>query len=893
MNSQTFRTGMDENKDAGATKSNGISIPQINLPKGGGALKGIDEKFQINAVNGTANLSIPLPISPARNGFSPQLSLSYNSGSGNSIFGLGWAVDFPMIQRKTERKLPRYREDNEEDVFMLRGEEDLVPYLVQDHTNWILREYNYEGYQIKRYRPRVEGKFAKIEMVTDPDQEVYWKLTTKDNIVTFFGRHANCRIADPEDSKKVFKWLPEFSFDNKGSCINYEYKEDSNLEEEARQKIPNRQHEKNRKNGYALFTNQYLKRIRYCNRVHYSGPNDNPFELQISGDIQYLFALVFDYGEHNIDRPAIDEAAGQEWNYREDAFSDYRAGFEIRTARLCKRILMFHLFEELGAEPCLVKSLDLDFQASSINQSGYAETTYLKSASQKSYIRNADGGYISRSLPPTEFFYNNVEWNEEIKKISKEELTNAPTGLIPPYHWVDYYGEGVSGIFTEQAGEWFYKSNLGITDGDGNIKFSTAKIIDTKPSFTGFNSGQLQFHDLDANGRKNVTTSFPGVYGYFELSEENEWDPYMGFEELPTNDLKDPNIRAIDLDGDGKPDLLISEENAWLWYPSTGKKGYRSAEFATKTFDEEKGPAIIFADGQQTIYLADLNGDGLTDIVRIRNGEICYWANKGYGCFSAKVSMSNAPWFDHPDNFNPQYIYLADLSGTGATDILYAGKHLCRAYLNLSGNAWSDAHVIDRFPVIENKSQLAVVDILGSGTPCLVWSSALANDENSSLRYIDLMNSQKPHILKKYVNNFGKETSISYKSSTYFYLKDKREGKPWTTKLPFPVQVVAQMTVEDKFTKTKFGNFYSYHHGYYDHSEREFRGFGRVEQVDIQEFGILGEANASSPYITRTENFFSHPLNQYRGFTRVLFWIVKSCSLNLVKNILFCFCIIS
>lgn len=30
-----------------ATKSNAIEIPQISLPKGGGTLKGIDEKFDV------------------------------------------------------------------------------------------------------------------------------------------------------------------------------------------------------------------------------------------------------------------------------------------------------------------------------------------------------------------------------------------------------------------------------------------------------------------------------------------------------------------------------------------------------------------------------------------------------------------------------------------------------------------------------------------------------------------------------------------------------------------------------------------------------------------------------------------------------------------------------
>jgi len=78
--------------DGGITKSNAIEVPSIALPKGGGAIKGIDEKFSVNAVNGTASFSIPLPFAPAR-GASPALSLSYNSGSGNGIFELGWTIN--------------------------------------------------------------------------------------------------------------------------------------------------------------------------------------------------------------------------------------------------------------------------------------------------------------------------------------------------------------------------------------------------------------------------------------------------------------------------------------------------------------------------------------------------------------------------------------------------------------------------------------------------------------------------------------------------------------------------------------------------------------------------------------------------------------------------------
>ena len=123
--------------DGGQTKSNAIEVPSINLPKGGGAIKGIDEKFSVNAVNGTASFSIPLPLSPNRNGFTPALSLSYNSGAGNGLFGIGWDLDLPAMQRRTDKKLPRYFDSNDledagkEDSFMFSGVEELVPFCVQ------------------------------------------------------------------------------------------------------------------------------------------------------------------------------------------------------------------------------------------------------------------------------------------------------------------------------------------------------------------------------------------------------------------------------------------------------------------------------------------------------------------------------------------------------------------------------------------------------------------------------------------------------------------------------------------------------------------------------------------------------------------------------------------
>ena len=85
-----------------------ISPPTISLPKGGGAIRGIGEKFSANPVTGTGSMSVPISASPGRAGFGPQLALSYDSGSGNGLFGLGWSLSLPAITRKTDKGLPRY-----------------------------------------------------------------------------------------------------------------------------------------------------------------------------------------------------------------------------------------------------------------------------------------------------------------------------------------------------------------------------------------------------------------------------------------------------------------------------------------------------------------------------------------------------------------------------------------------------------------------------------------------------------------------------------------------------------------------------------------------------------------------------------------------------------------
>lgn len=789
-------------------------------------------------------MSVPIATSPGRSGFGPQLALSYDSGSGNGPFGLGWNLSLPSITRKTDKGLPKYQDEEESDVFLLSGAEDLVPVLNSDGSRH-QDVTTAPGYTIARYRPRIEGLFARIERWTnsiDP-RDICWRAISKDNVTTWYGRTSRSRITDPSDPARCFSWLICESYDDKGNAIVYEH-----LEENDRNIDHGLAHERNR----VRTANRYLKRIKYGNRVSRLVQPD----LSLA---EWCFEVVFDYGDHDPDAPLRDEP-GRQWPVRRDPFSSYRAGFEVRTYRLCRRVLMFHHFSELGVTPCLVRSTDFHHEQSSV-------ASLLTSVTQSGYKRKPDGTYRKKSLPPVEFTYSAAAIQEAVREVDAASLENLPQGLDNSrYQWVDLDGEGLSGIVTEQGGTWFYKRNQSAlpvkTQANKEVtvaKFAPMECVATRPSSANLSGGQ-QLMDLAGDGRLDVVDFQGPTPGYYERTQNEEWTPHKPFPSIPNVAWQDPNLKFIDLTGDGHADILITEDDVFSWHQSLAEAGFGPAERVRQANDEEQGPRLVFADGAQSIYLADMSGDGLTDLVRIRNGEVCYWPNLGYGRFGAKVTMDQAPWFDAPDQFDQRRIRLADIDGSGLVDILYLTGQGVQIYFNQSGNGWSEQRLLASFPRIDNLSAVSVVDLLGNGTACLVWSSLLPGDARSTIRYIDLMGGQKPYLLIRTRNNLGAETEVTYAPSTKFYLQDKQAGKPWITKLPFPVHCVEQVTVRDKWRGTAFSSTYSYHHGYFDGLEREFRGFGRVEQVDVEHYGKFAEGNIASPYITDDQTLYQPPI---------------------------------
>ena len=682
-------------------------LPGVTLPKSGGAIRGIGEKFGVSAATGTGNLSLPVPLSPAR--MTPQLHLSYDTGAGNGIFGFGWTLDLPAVRRKTDKGLPQYDDIGESDVFILSGAEDLVPVLdASGARESLLRTVFGIHYVVAFYRPRIEGLFRAHRTLARISRAgiSHWRSITKDNVITLYGYDAESRVADPADAARVFEWRISRTWDLKGNVVSYVHKH-----EDGAGVDPAQAHEANRDDG-ARRAQTYLHKIQYGNRTSYSVDLAAPNEPPLPSDSDWMFTAALDYGDH--DAAGVD--LGQGWRLRPDPFSSFRSSFEIRTYRRVERLLLFNNFpnEPSLTATGLVRSLDLVYsdQQSPSDPRGPIYT-FLVSLTQTAY-RQDGAAARSKSLPPLEFTYSQPTIDPTVRSIDRESLDNLPEGVDSSrYRWLDLDGEGLSGILSQARGAWYFKRNLSaanlVKDSAGDAtprpRFGPMQALAAAPG-NGDLAGR-QLLALDADGMVDVVALSGSEPGFYARTVERDFAPLQRFRSLPQIDRSDPNLKFIDVTGDGLTDVLVSEDGVFTYYAGLGSTGFDVGKFVRAPWDEQKGPTIVFADGTDTIFIADMSGDGLNDIVRVRNGETCYWPNVGYGRFGAKVTMDRAPRFDSEDAFDAKRIRLTDFDGSGTADILYIGRDGVRAWFNQSGNAFSAATTIAVFSLCRSAGKRA------------------------------------------------------------------------------------------------------------------------------------------------------------------------------------------
>lgn len=798
------------------SNSNNDNYVNQYFGSGGATLAGSGESTSADEFTGSSRFSWPLPVTQAR-GTTPSLALSYQAGIGHSPFGMGVDFAIPSISRRTSGVgIPTY---TEQDAFVFNGQQ-LVPELDdQQQVSTQVEVINGSHYQVQSFLLRDQTTPIYIQfLVNNSDaNDCFWRVRDSDDSQMIFGRSALARITNPNDASQVFSWQLEEVVDSKHNHQRWYYQaEDSQGVNNASGSVEaNHQHSANR----------YLTRIAYGNSDH---PEATPYTLMASEPmVNWLFEIVLDYGEHNLALTNTDPYSKDkgQWQVRQDSYSHYRMGFEVRTHRLCRNILLFHRFDELSTtKPVLVKRWRLEHQHSK-RATQLAAITPIGLIYQPSVVGQP---YRSEIMPPIELGYQAFRPTggqfTELKAKDEAKLPGLSQGR---YQLVDLFQQGIASAVYRDDNTLYYRQVESVTRDDQQqyqLRYGALEQISTLPTSGGKG---LQLTNITAEGKIELVEGKAGKAGFYQATGDGDWRSFIPFDAFPS-EYGQKGALFADVTGDGTGDVVLIGPKSVRFYANKGRKGY-SAPVENKNLPSDF-PTSVQGQGNAVIGFSDLLGSGQPHLFRILHNKVEVWPNLGYGKFADKIEMANPPDLDDA-SFTPEAVFLADIDGSGSSDFIYVDGNKAKVYLNQSGNGFAAPFEVTLPAAFDSINQVSFADVFGCGSAALVFT--VTSPEVRHYAY-DFSQGQKPYLLSFVNNNQGKNTRISYGSSVHEYLADKMANKPWVSSLPLPIQVVKSIAVTDEVNQLTLASNYRYHHGFYDFSEKQYRGFGRVDVTELE-----------------------------------------------------------
>ncbi len=762
---------------------NGVSPSAISLPKGPGSIEGLGESFQPTLNTGTACYGIGLSLPPGTAGHQPTLKLRYEGGGGNGAVGYGWSLPVPMIQRRSDRGIPLYGQD-----------------LGLDRSDRFINETKEElvpqadGF----YFCENEGAFVRYRQVSD-----HWEGTLPDGTRLDFGLTSSARIEDAATGR-IFGWLLEKETDTRGNTIRYEYRSfdgDQNLNQ------------------------KFLHRISY-------GPGVPPWAS--------FHFVVFEYED------------------RSDWFEDCRSGFVVRCGKRMRQVLTGTQGVDLPGH--FKGDWNGDGQPDLLNHR--YELGYLKYAGTNTHwsllasvqIVGSDG--VSR-LPPTTLGYAVCNPPATLSA-SGQALggTNEPASVMDNefVELADVNGDGLPDLIRTFAGDLPHQAflNKGIIKSARAVQWQSALEFKGDPRAWSVNlqSALAVAHlaDMNGDGLADLVVKSAAEDVFFFANQGNlswaERQRMAAPDASPPSPFGVAGVRTADLDFDKRMDVIQSLSVGGgfayrIWF------NLGDSRYAPSLTVEPPG-AFDLAD--PAVQIGDFNGDRLPDLIRLESERLQVKAGLGYGRFAEAVSV---PWPGMtPSPEQLRRAKLTDVTGDGMVDIVLerAAPGQLWYWINRGNYQLGPRNEIVDMPlVIGQRAVVRWADMNGNGTTDLVYADAASEPRLQTIDLGEIINcGATPNILNSIANGLGRVTTMGYRSSIEFRLEDEAAGQPWPNIVPFAIPVVASVRTADSLGH-EYRTEYRYHDGYYDPKQKQFRGFARVEQIDV--------GDATAPTLV-TRSFF-------------------------------------
>ncbi|MCK5694753.1 MAG: hypothetical protein KAI08_17930, partial [Bacteroidales bacterium] len=627
--------------NAGVDKS-GVKPNVLSLPSGPGSIEGLGESFEPQLNSGTATYSVPLMVPPGRNGFAPELALVYNSGNGNGPFGLGWKIDFPYIQRQTDKGQPFYTQwpdgdgiDNDKDgetdeydefdTLILSNGEELVPL---NDGSW---------------RSENEEDFLRLER-----QATGWIAKRKDGVTLRFGTNTTSRVQDRND--RIFKWCITEMIDTNGNQIFFSYeKKDSSAQ-------------------------------IYCTQIAYNISDSERMTILLSYEKRPDIIIDF--------KPRFELKTA----YRCTSIQMLESGHPLRTYRI-------DYAETNNLQPLSLLSAVTRFGrdcVSALPPATFSYVSFLGTSAGAKVISatpnvdidnqnidlidlNADGlpDILDTNQNPHSYYLNlgpdtdgNIRWSSfTMMTVNILKFLGADTVKL-----ADMDGDGKTDLLDLQGQEVRY---YGV---DSSLNWDYQRNITSAGFFFSDPSVRL----VDANNDKLIDVMQTTSLNYFVWInlKAGKWSGRYTTASANTQLQFNRNTtKMADMNGDRILDLVHLENGVCFYYPG---KGY--GEYASRV--QMNNPPIQVIDNTR-LLLTDVNGDGLNDAIHLGDG-VRVWLNLGLdpeehtrGRFAPPFSILT-PLLSAFTTFRQ-----ADINGNGSTDIVwntYTGGPLTLAYIDFAGN---------------------------------------------------------------------------------------------------------------------------------------------------------------------------------------------------------------
>ncbi len=816
-----------------ADDRSGVSPSAVALPKGGGAFFGMGETYHADLHTGTYLLTVPLHIPPGRRGHAPDLALSYSSAAGTGVFGLGWSLSVGLASNEArsasslyEDSITQYYAPGPGDSFAISGDTSgrllarptTTPVVISrstrkgiplytDEDEFLLgsqellrvSEWATDASGTDRMHYKVPGLTASDEITRCRDaQDEWWEVVDHNANTTRLGRTVSSRVSWPQPRHRdAYAWHVTDVTDVLGNKLEYSYVEDQG-------------------------DNQiYLESLRYVQMPSAGG---------------WLYRVSLDYGpEGQLPRP--------------DAFSTFRSGFEIRTTRLCRSVCITLHADNYEAGTALGR-YELSY-----NLSGGNDAALLSRIQHVGVYEGAE-----EREPPLHLTYTALQpWDGAV-----DEEARVQGGLAGGADLLDGEGLAATGVVvpTPHGHE--------LLAGHPERGLQPGKPF-TAPQGVSLADPLYWLADMNGNGSADlVYVGRPG--GKYEFSPEVGWSTTPVILPGESPDPGGGNCRFLDLDGDGVIDALTVVGGEFRAQYNLGEAGWSAGQSAPFPLDLR---AVDLRDPR--VRFADFSGDGPLDLVMIaaapsvrgdpgRCGMVIkYWPHYGRARFGSKARIMWLPTWqnsrsEHIDplvDLEPRRLLLTDVDGDGFSDVVYVRAKDIFIWLNQSGNRLSPPIRLElrggqgpRNSRTELDS-LRIADFKGTGSRSAVWT----HPQTEKLQVTRLAGDEKPYLLCGVDNSRGARVTVQYRSAATFAFSDRDSDRRWSGHLPFPVYVVSSVSVTDVYSGNSSTSSYEYHEGTWDGAEREFCGFGLVDQYDAElrpDPETLRDPYWSPPTLTRT-----------------------------------------